>query len=70
MKNLDQFFSPDDYVLTEDEYQSVTDWLTVEKDHLSGCLKEGLLKLLNGEMHRRIAARRLKSEGHERTANS
>jgi hypothetical protein len=62
--------NPDNYTLTDTEYQSVTDWLTVEKDHLSGDLKEGLLKLLNGEMHRRIAARRLRSEGHLRTANS
>lgn len=70
MNTYQKFFMAEDYVLTEGEYQSVTDWLTVEKDHLSGDLKEGLLKLLNGEMHRRIAARRLKSEGHERTANS
>jgi hypothetical protein len=70
MNTYQKFFMAEDYVLTDTEYQSVTDWLTVEKDHLSGNLKEGLLKLLNGEMHRRIAARRLKSEGHERTANS
>jgi len=39
------------YVLTEDEYWAVYDWVNAEKDRLPSPLKEGLLKLLNGEMY-------------------
>jgi hypothetical protein len=43
-----------DYTLTEGEYWAVYEWIDKEKDGLPGELKEGLLKLINGEMHRRM----------------
>lgn len=43
-----------DYTLTEDEYWAAYDWINAEKDGLPSPLKEGLLKLLNGEMWRRM----------------
>lgn len=43
-----------DYSLTDEEYQAVYDWINAEKDDLPYPLKEGLLKLLNGEMYRRM----------------
>ena len=51
---LRQHFRPEDDRLTDGEYEAVTDWIDREKDGLSGDLKAGLLKLLNGEMHRRM----------------
>lgn len=47
-------FDPANYVLTDEEYEAVYDWVEQEKDRLPSPLKEGLLKLLNGEMHRRM----------------
>lgn len=55
--NLADLFNPDDYVLTEAEYRAVYDWINHEKDALSGDLKEGLLKLVNGEEKRRMFGR-------------
>jgi hypothetical protein len=43
-----------DYTLNDDEYWAVYDWVNAEKDGLPSPLKEGLLKLLNGEMWRRV----------------
>lgn len=54
---LAQFFDPADYALTEAEYQAVYDWIDREKDNLSGDLKEGLLKLVNGEEKKRMFGR-------------
>ena len=45
---------PEDYVLTNEEYEAVYDYIDGRKDSFPEPLKEGLLKLLNGEMHRRI----------------
>lgn len=45
---------PEDYVLTDAEYYAVYDYIDGRKDSFPEPLKEGLLKLLNGEMHRRI----------------
>jgi len=45
---------PEDYELTDAEYDAVYDYIDGGKDGFSGDLKEGLLKLLNGEMHRRM----------------
>jgi hypothetical protein len=47
-------FNPDDYRLGEEEYEAVYEWIDREKDSLPSPLKEALLKLLNGEMHRRM----------------
>ena len=55
--NLADLFNPADYVLTEAEYRAVYDWIDCEKDALSGDLKEGLLKLVNGEEKRRMFGR-------------
>jgi len=44
---------PADYVLTDEEFQAVYDWINAEKDSLPHPLKAGLLKLLNGEEYRR-----------------
>lgn len=44
----------EDYFLTDSEYYAVTDFVEAHKDEWKGDLGEGLLKLLNGEMHRRI----------------
>lgn len=55
--NLADLFNPADYVLTEAEYRAVYDWINCEKDALSGDLKEGLLKLVNGEEKRRMFGR-------------
>jgi|GEM_PF-1862594 hypothetical protein len=54
---LAQFFDPADYALTDKEYQAVYDWIDREKDNLSGDLKEGLLKLVNGEEKKRMFGR-------------
>jgi hypothetical protein len=43
-----------DYELTEDEYDAVYDWIQGNMDGLPWPLKEGMLKLINGEMHRRM----------------
>lgn len=45
---------PEDYVLTNEEYEAVYDYIDGGKDSFPEPLKEGLLKLLNGEMYRRI----------------
>ena len=55
--NLADLFNPADYVLTEAEFRAVYDWIDREKDFLSGDLKEGLLKLVNGEENKRIFGR-------------
>lgn len=55
--NLADLFNPANYVLTEAEYQAVYDWIDREKDAFSGDLKEGLLKLVNGEEKRRMFGR-------------
>ena len=52
--DLSQIYKPEDYVLTDAEYQAVYDWIDRSKDGLSGHLKVGLLKLLNGEEKRRM----------------
>lgn len=44
----------EDYTLTDPEYYAVYDYIDGRKDSFPEPLKEGLLKLLNGEMHRRI----------------
>jgi len=41
-----------DHRLTDEEFLAVYDWVEAEKDRLPSPLKEGVLKLLNGEMHR------------------
>lgn len=56
-EQLAQFFDPADYVLTDAEYWAVYDWIDKEKDYLSGDLKEGLLKLVNGEEKKRMFGR-------------
>jgi len=56
-EQLAQFFDPADYALTEAEYWAVYDWIDREKDNLSGDLKEGLLKLVNGEEKKRMFGR-------------
>lgn len=45
---------PEDYILTDDEYNAVSEYINRGKDGFPEPLKEGLLKLLNGELHRRI----------------
>ena len=40
--------------LTDTEYWAVYEWINAEKDGLPSPLKEGLLKLVNAEMHRRM----------------
>lgn len=45
---------PEDYILTDTEYYAVYEYVDKEKDGFPVHLKEGLLKLLNGEMHRRM----------------
>lgn len=56
-EQLAQFFDPADYALTEAEYRAVYDWIDREKDNLSGDLKKGLLKLVNGEEKKRMFGR-------------
>jgi hypothetical protein len=51
---LKEIYKPEHYVLTDEEYRAVYDWIDGEKDALSGDLKEGLLKLVNGEEKRRM----------------
>lgn len=51
---LMEIYKPEHYILTDAEYQAVYDWIDGEKDNLSGDLKEGLLKLVNGEEKRRM----------------
>ncbi len=51
---LAEIYKPEDNILTDAEYCAVYDWIEAEKDGLNGDLKEGLLKLLNGEESRRI----------------
>lgn len=41
------------YILNDAEYYAVYDWINAEKDGLPSPLKEGLLKLVNGEAYRR-----------------
>lgn len=43
-----------DYTLTEDEYYAVYDFAEAHKDEWPQPFKSGMLKLLNGEMHRRM----------------
>lgn len=43
-----------DYRLTEDEYWAVYDWINAEKDGMEAVLRAGMLKLINGEMHRQM----------------
>ena len=45
---------PEDFFLTDGEYDAVYDYINGKKDSFPEPLKEGLLKLLNGEMHRRM----------------
>lgn len=45
---------PDAYVLTDPEYWAVYDFVEAHKDEWDEPFKEGMLKLLNGEMHRRM----------------
>lgn len=40
--------------LTDDEFEAVYDWVTIHKDEWPALLKNGLLKLLNTEGHRRL----------------
>lgn len=44
-----------DYRLTAEEYAAVYDWIQAHMDGLPWPLKEGMLKLINGEMHRRMS---------------
>lgn len=44
----------EDYVLSDPEYYAVYEYIDGLKDSFADPLKEGLLKLLNGEMHRRM----------------
>lgn len=53
-EKLAEIYKPKDYILTDAEYYAVYDWIEAEKDGLNGDLKDGLLKLLNGEEKRRI----------------
>jgi hypothetical protein len=46
-----------DYTLTDAEYLAVSDWINAEKDHIPEPRKEGLLKLINGEMNRRLSGK-------------
>ena len=43
-----------DYNLSDAEYWAIYDWINAEKDGLPSPRKEGLLKLLNAEMHSRM----------------
>lgn len=45
---------PENYILTDDEYYAVYEYIDGGKDGFPEPLKEGLLKLLNGEMYRRM----------------
>ena len=54
-ERLAEIYSPEQYQLTSAEYDAVYTWIDQEKDSFSGDLKEGLLKLINGEEKRRIA---------------
>lgn len=47
----------EDYELTEAEYASVYDFINAHKDEWPWDLKEGLLKLLNGEERRTLQKR-------------
>jgi len=42
------------YELTDAEFDAVTDWIQAEMDGLPFTVKEGLLKLINAETHRRL----------------
>lgn len=53
-ERLMEIYKPEHYVLTDAEYSAVYDWIDAEKDTFSGDLKEGLLKLVNGEEKRRM----------------
>lgn len=53
-EQIEAVAGPQDYTLTEAEYWAVYDWINAEKDGLPSPRKEGLLKLLNAEMHRRM----------------
>ena len=53
-EKLTEIYKPKNYILTDAEYYAVYDWIEAEKDGFPGDLKEGLLKLLNGEEKRRI----------------
>ena len=53
-KRLAEIYSPEQYQLTSAEYDAVYTWIDQEKDSFSGDLKEGLLKLINGEEKRRM----------------
>jgi len=54
MNVLSKMFDPADYVLTDEEYRAVYEWIDAEKDHLPGPLRQGFLKLVNGEEKRRM----------------
>jgi hypothetical protein len=54
-ERLAEIYSPEQYQLTSAEYDAVYTWIDQEKDSFSGDLKEGLLKLINGEEKRRMA---------------
>lgn len=56
-EKLAEIYKPKDYILTDAEYYAVYDWIDREKDYLSGDLKEGLLKLVNGEENKRMFGR-------------
>jgi len=51
---VSRMFDPTNYILTDEEYQAVYEWIDREKDLLPAVLKEGLLKLVNGEEKRRL----------------
>lgn len=40
--------------LTNEEWEAVYDWINREMDRLPSPLKEGILKLVNEEQHRRV----------------
>jgi hypothetical protein len=53
-EHLKAMIDPKSYILTDDEYEAVYEWIDREKDGLPYNLKEGLLKLVNGEEKRRM----------------
>lgn len=53
--SLKALLASEDYTLTDEEYYAVYDFAEGHKDAWPQPFKAGMLKLLNGEMHRRMA---------------
>lgn len=51
---LKDLLASEDYTLTDAEYYAVYDFAEGHKDEWPQPFKGGMLKLLNGEMHRRL----------------